>query len=167
MPTIPKLRRTWFALLREAGVADDDRHWLQEALTGKPSTREWGARDFARAIASLQRDLGQHNDGHAHVREDRPRGLAAEPGEWCTAPQARTIDHLIAAVEWKVGPVAYLCRWMLQGDEKALRRKRLRRAQKDGAEGVELWKLLTRREAAYFIRALIKMEHVYPVGGRT
>ncbi|GAH84839.1 unnamed protein product, partial [marine sediment metagenome] len=71
MPSVAKQRRTWFALCRELGIADEDRHAVQEAHVGKPSLRTWTPEDFDRAIAALQRAAGQHRDPHAHVREDR------------------------------------------------------------------------------------------------
>jgi len=162
VPSVAKLRRTWFALLREAGIDQEDRHWLQEELTGKPSTRDWTPRDWDRAIAALQRDLGQHHDRHAHVREEKDRGLAATPGEWCTDAQARYITDLADRVEWRIGPVAYVCRVILRGDAKALRRERLRRNEAGGNTGPELWKTLTRQEADLTIQAMRKAARVYP-----
>ena len=162
MPGIAKLRRTWFALLREAGVQDEDRHWLQEQLTGKRSTRDWTPEDWDHACASLQRDLGQHNDRHAHVRAERPGGVAPEPGSWCTDEQARYIHDLTERVEWKVGPVAYVCRVILRGDHCALRRELLRRERDRGVSGPTLWKHLAREEARRAIRALEKAARVYP-----
>lgn len=76
MPNVRKLRRAYFALLKELGIAEEDRHALNERLVGKPSTRKWTVRDWDRAIAQLQRWHGQHQDRHAHICEPRPHGVA-------------------------------------------------------------------------------------------
>lgn len=160
MPSIPKLRRTWFALVREAGIDPEDRHAVQEELTGKPSVRDWTPADYDRAIAQLQRDLGRHNDHRAHVRNDgAPERAADAPA---TDGQARYIADLCDQVHWRVGPVAYLCRTVLAGPDNAGRRDQLRRAVARGDTGPRLWATLTRREASDAIKALDKAAHVYP-----
>lgn len=170
MPSTDKLRRTWFALLRERGVPDEDRHWLQESLTGKPSTREWTRRDWDQAVARLQRDVGLHGDAHAHVREDRARGPAApgrrvrppaddvEPGDLATERQAGLIEELADEIEWRrgreLGPWLYLVRRIMGRPEAELRRETLERAWAGGTRGRRLWGLLWRGEASGFIQAL-------------
>jgi len=162
MPSIAHYRRAWFALVREAGILPEDRHAVQEEITGKASTTDWTPADWDRAIATLQRDLGQHNDRRAHVREDRPRGLAEQPGTWCSPAQATYVADLVDRIDWTVGPVAYVCRHLLAGPEKALRRARLRAARDQGQWGAALWAHLTRQEASDLVRALTKMARVYP-----
>ncbi|MFW6162216.1 MAG: hypothetical protein ACODAJ_05560 [Planctomycetota bacterium] len=166
MPSIAKLRRTWFALVREAGICPADRHAVQERLTGKPSTRDWHAGDFEAAIAQLQRDLGQHNDHRAHVREDRPGGVATEEGTWATDAQASYITDLCDRVDWHAGrddgPVRYVCAYPLRGDDKALRREQIRRAHDQGERGPALWTHLTREEASGIIKALQRLAHHNP-----
>ena len=163
MPSIAKLRRTWFALVRESGIPDEDRHAVQEALTGKPSTKDWTPADFERAIAEQQRTLGQHNDRRAHVRNDvdlPPNGAA---GAWATGDQAGYIADLVARTEWRVSPLAYLSRNVLAGPEKALRRAKLKAVfAKLGSHGPELWLALTRQEAADAVRAFLRASHTYP-----
>ena len=41
MPSTKHYRRTWFALLKEAAIPEQDRHWVQAKHTGKESTRDW------------------------------------------------------------------------------------------------------------------------------
>jgi len=163
MPSIVHYRRTWFALLRESGVQDEDRHAVQEALTGKPSTRDWTPADWQRAIAEQQRTIGMHNDRRAHVCEDRPHGAATDPGTWATAAQADYIADLVARTEWTVSPLAYLGRNVLAGPAKALRRQQLKaRFAELGNHGPELWLSLTRQEAADAVRAFRKAAATYP-----
>jgi len=163
MPSVAHYRRVWFALLKESGIAEEDRHAVQEALTGKPSTRDWTPRDWQTAIAEQQRTIGQHNDRHAHVREDRPKGVASEPGTWCTSVQAAYIADLVARTEWTVSPLAYLSRNVLTGPEKALRRLKLKqRFAEVGNHGPDLWLALTRDEAAQAVRAFRKAAATYP-----
>jgi len=163
MPSIEKLRRTWFALVREAGIPAEDRHAVQQELTGQASTRDWRHADYRRAIAQLQRDLGQHDDHHAHVREDRPHGVASGSGAWATEEQLRYIVDLVAQVRWRVSPLAYVCQHLLAGEEHVLRRHQLHVLRDQGRDGADLWRALTRRQASGFIQALRRMTCVYPV----
>lgn len=163
MPSVAHYRRVWFALLKESGVLPEDRHAVQEALTGKASTRDWTPRDWQTAIAEQQRTIGMHQDRQAHVREDRPKGLASEPGAWCSRKQADYIADLVARTEWRVSPLAYLSRNVLAGPAKALRRARLKaRFAELDTHGPELWLALTRAEAADAVRAFLKASHTYP-----
>ncbi len=161
MITRAKYRRTWFALLREAGVAGEDRHDVQEALTGTRSIREWTRDDWEKAIAEMQRRAGQHNDSSAHVKADRHE--RPRPGDWSTAHQAETIESLCDKVQWRTGrangPRLYVTRRLLGGDGQALRRAIVEGSE---AKGVDLWLLLTRLEAHHFILALRRMQDVYP-----
>ena len=167
MPTRAKLIKTAHALLRELGVPEEDRHWLQEEVTGKRSMREFTARDFDKLIAHLQNLTGQHRDRHAHVREDRePATQVAGDGEMATARQAGYIERLCDEVEWRkgreAGPVAYLLKSILRGAEADLRRETLRAAHKGGVNGYDLWRLLWKTEASLFIRALRKQAAATP-----
>ncbi len=161
MPSVKHYRRTWFALLKEAGIPEEDRHWVQEKHTGKESTRDWTPADWETAIAGLQRDLGQHHDRQAHVREDRPRRVSPESGNWATDRQADYIEDMCGKIAWWEGggPVAYTCRHFLSGDENELRRENLKRP----ADGRDRWLRLTRAEASALIKALRKMAVKYPV----
>lgn len=168
MPSTAKLRRTLFALYREAGIGEAERHDVQEAWTGKPSLKDWTVADYDAAIAGLQRSLGQHRDPRAHVCEDRPAAEDEGGGMWATARQAVWIEDLCDAVEWKtgrqLGPRRYACSTVLRGDTKVLRRKRLHEAY-DGAAPREqreaAWMQLTRQEASDLIKALRKAAQVY------
>lgn len=208
MPSTAKYRRTYFALVRELGIEEEDRHAFQEEHTacpeqgrrGKPSTRDWTADDWRRMVALLQNWTGQHNDPHAHVREDKRkerrderrdwsrqgtvprdapegsvprdahRGLVPVEGTvpadaskgWCSDAQARYIADLVQRIEWRVGPVAYICRTVLAGDDKALRRTRLKAARNEGVWGPELWRTLTSDEADRSIHAFEKASRIYP-----
>lgn len=161
MPSKAKCHRTWFALVREAGILPEDRHAVQEEITGQASTKDWTKSDYRRAIAQIQRDLGQHSDPHAHIKEDRTHGVADTPGTWATPQQADYIADLVDRIEWRVGPVAYVCQHLLAGDTMALRRESLKRAAEHGS-GPPLWSHLTREEASDLIKALRKMTCVYP-----
>jgi len=166
MPSVAKYRRVWFSLLREMGIAEEDRHWLQDSLTGKRSTGDWTARDWSTAIARLQRDAGLHGDQHAHVREDRPGGVAPEDGHLATDSQAAYIESLCDRIAWRTdrrrGPWLFLSRRILRGDQADLRRAVLRKAREDGAEGQALWRLLSRNEASLMIRALRRQAAATP-----
>lgn len=181
MPSIAKQRRAWFALLKEVGITDEDRHDVQEAHTGKRSLREWMPRDYDQAIAALQRAAGQHNDRHAHVREDRPPGCHPESGSgrpkdlavhahndgWATPAQAAYIEDLCDQIEWKtgrqLGPYRYACHTVLKGPEKALRRKQLNYGQVARADNERAWFALTRQEASDLIKALKRLADVNPL----
>ena len=155
MPTTAKYRRTWFALLRQAGVADEDRHWVQESITGKGSTRDWDEADWRAAIAALQRDLDQHDDRHPHVREDAPRRAADD--DYASRRQCDLIEQLCGEIDWHIGergPLAYLCASSLSSPRAALRRELMTGAWREGARGRALWRKLTTREASNYIRAL-------------
>jgi len=169
MPSRAKNIRTAHALLRELGVPEEDRHWLQEEVVGKASMKDFAPRDFDAFIAHLQRLTGQHQDGHAHVREDRP---PEEPppeghaGDLASAKQAGYIERLCDEVEWRkgrqAGPVAYLCKAILRGPEADLRRETIKAAAARGVEGYDLWRLLWGEEASLFIRALRKQALASP-----
>ena len=175
MPTTAKYRRTFFALVRELGVPPEVRHDLQEGCTGKRSTKDWDRHDWEKAIARLQRDLGQHSDATAHVREDRPGGVATEPGEWCSKSQAALVERLASEIEWTgVGalrdPVSFLLESVLVRPAKTLRRARILRAigeQKAGEKGLDLFeiaRLLTRDEVAGAIAGFRNLKRYHPVG---
>ena len=165
MASIAKYRRAYFALVKEAGIEPEDRHAVQAELTGKASTTDWTEADWDKAVGSLQRDLGQHDDGHAHVCNDRPRGVSPEPGEWATPDQAAYIQDLIERVKWHKGPVGYFIGHYMRGDAKALRRLIIAKHVERGLRGRDLWARLTRLEASDFIKALEKMARVYPAEG--
>ena len=179
MPSIAKQRRALFALYRLLGIAEEDRHDVQAAHTGKPSLRDWSADDFDRTIAALQRAAGQHRDGHAHVREDCKTSEASakegrEPSEarrakdgWATPAQARYIEDICDRVNWKtgrqLGPRRYACHTVLSGPANALRRRQI---EYDGcavrSARVRAWLALTRAEASDLIKALRKLARVNP-----
>ena len=169
MPTTAHLRRTWFALLKERGVTDDDRHDVQLAHTGKSSLRDWTAEDYDRAIAALQRAGGQHQDAHAHVCEDR---AAVEPGDCATNRQAAWIEDLCDQVAWRTGrqfgPRRYACATVLRGDQNLPRRAALKAAY-DGTGPREArlsaWSLLSRTEGSDLLKALRKATRVYALDG--
>lgn len=164
MPSIGKYRRVWFALLKAAGVPPDVRHGLQLNLTGKASTRNWTPKDWDRAISYMQRVAGDHNDRHAHVRAERPNDRALEDGEWATHEQALLIENLCDGIEWRAGrargPRAFVLTVLLGKPQHAVRRKIL---DAEYATGERLWLKLSRAEANRLIRALEKMQKVYPV----
>lgn len=171
MPSAAKQRRTWFALCKSAGIAEEDRHDVQEAWTGKRSLKDWAPADYDKAIGGLQRALGQHRDAHAHVCEDHANGVApgVPPGVWATAAQARYIEDLCDRITWRTGrqhaPRRYASSTILRGPEKALRRRRLKAAYDgyaDRASREAAWQKLTRDEARFFIRALDKAARIYP-----
>jgi hypothetical protein len=170
MPSVEKYRRAWFALVRETGLCEEDRHWLQESLTGKPSSRTWSLEDWDRAVAALQRDLGQHNDFHAHLKEDENDGKEEArrtlDNVWATPSQARFIERLADEIDWKAGrergPFLYLRKSSLKGGDAELRRVQLGYVWDEGARGTALWSALTRKEAADFIRALLHLREVSP-----
>ena len=168
MPSIPKLRRTLFALYKHLGIAEDMRHDVQFAHTGKASLRDWTPADYDQAIAALQRAAGQHRDERAHVREDRTSARQERPG-WATREQAAYIEDLCDRIEWtrgrRDGPRLYAATTILAGDRKALRRARLKDAY-DGeaarSDRLCAWLDLTRQEASDLIKALRKAARVYP-----
>ena len=155
MPTTAKYRCTWFALVRRAGIADEDRHAVQESITGQASTRDWTEADWRAGIAALQRDLDQHDDRHPHVREDAPRQPTHDG--YATRRQCELIDQICLEIDWHIGergPVAYLCASSLSSPRAALRRELLTEAWREGARGHALWRRLTVREASNYIHAL-------------
>ena len=162
MASLEKYRRTWFSMLKAAGIAPEDRHAVQESLTGKASTKSWGKRDFDTAIAALQRDLGQHEDARAHVRADREFDMASEPGDWASDEQCEFIEALCDQIAWRVGrhngPAAYVAKHFFSGEESELRRRLLWQG-----KGAGRWKCLTRQEASAVIQALQAMTQAYPV----
>ncbi|HUS80721.1 MAG TPA: phage protein GemA/Gp16 family protein [Armatimonadota bacterium] len=172
MPSIAKQRRALFALYRLLGIAEEARHDVQAAHTGKPSLRDWTPDDFDRTIAALQRAAGQHRDPHAHVREDRePSEASAKEGRdadgWATEGQARYIEDICDRVNWKtgrqLGPRRYACHTVLSGPANALRRRQI---EYDGcavrSARVRAWLALTRAEASDLIKALRKLARVNP-----
>ena len=158
MPSIAKYRKTWFALLKEAGIPEEDRHWIQEEYTGKESTTEWKKSDWRKAIAQMQQRLGQHHDSYAHVREDRNGGVSKESGDRATSAQCNLIEALADEIDWKAGrekgPIAYLAKSSLKGPSAGLRRTLMRKHYDQELRGDALWSKLDRKEAADFIRAL-------------
>jgi len=166
---VDRYRAAWFALLKELGVPDEDRHWLQEDITGKASTRDWTLADWDKAVGEAQRMLGQHNDRHAHVRT---RGGDAPAGdrEWATLEQCHLIEQIADEIEWRVGrergPIAYLRRSSLKGPSAALRREVLGRHFAEGLRGIALWTHLTRAEASGFVRALKELKRRAPSNTR-
>lgn len=175
MPSADKYRRTFFALLKALpGTEFLDRHDLQEELTGKRSTREWSAEDWRRAIAALQAETGQLEDAdrEPRVREDRPHGVASEPGTWATSAQARFVADLEGEIAWAAlerGPIEFVLTTVLKPDEKALRRARIRGQQRQAQErgtrlGLgEATRMLTRQEAAHLIQALKGVKRYHPL----
>ena len=170
MPSIAKQRRALFALYRLLGIAEEDRHDVQAAHTGKPSLRDWSADDFDRTIAALQRAAGQHRDQHAHVRNDLEGRAPSRPpvaDGWSTEAQARYIEDICDRVNWKtgrqLGPRRYACHTVLSGPDNALRRRQL---EYDGcmprSARVHAWLALTRQEASDLIKALRKLARVNP-----
>jgi hypothetical protein len=172
MPTTNHYRATWFALLKEvekqrgSRLTPEERHDVQVAHAGKASLTTWGPEDYDRAIAAMQRSLGQHRDWRAHVKEEGP---APDPGGSATAAQCRWIEDLCDRCWWKrgreKGPVLYAGRTVLRGNSQAAGRDHLlaayRRAQtRTEREGA--WRRLTRRQASDFIKALRKLSQVNP-----
>jgi len=161
MVSISHQHRAWFALLKERGVADDDRHAVQEAHTGKASLRDWTPADYDRAIAALQRAGHQHADAHAHLRSERPERDAEAPA---TPEQGRFIEDLCDRIAWKTGrqfgPRRYACSTVLKGDANMPRRVRLRDTY-DGLSAREAreaaWNVLTRTDASVLLHGLNKM----------
>jgi len=168
MPSVAKLRRTWFALCREVGIDDEDRHDVQKAHTGKASLRDWGPDDYNAAIAALQRAAGQHRDRRAHVRDDRPPGPSERGPGWATPKQAAYIEDLANRIEWRVGrrdgPYGYACHTVLAGPENELRRRQIEGVKAPNtAERIRAWLALTRDQASDLIKALRKLERVNPL----
>lgn len=159
MPSITKLRQAAFALMHAQGIPEEDRHAVQEAITGKRSMRTWRRAQFEQFVAALQRDAGQHNDRRPHLREDRPTARPPQPGDWATSRQADYIEDLTGQIAWWEGggPVAYVCQHFLPGEARALRRANLK-----GARGSDRWLRMTRAEASGLIKALKKMHNTYP-----
>ena len=174
MPTIAKYRKTWFALLKAApGTEAIDRHDLQEQITGKRSTKDRSEEDWERAIAALQYEAGQIDspDGPPAICEDRPHGVATEPGTWASRAQARFVGDLEAEIEWdelKRGPVEFLLTTVLKKREKALRRARVRMLQNKALANHttlplgEASRCLTRMEASHLIDALKSLKEYHP-----
>lgn len=174
MPTVSKLRRTYFAVLKELPGAEHlDRHDLQESLTGKSSTKDWTKEDWETAIAALQYELGQVDspDAPARVREDRPHGLSVESGTWATRAQARFVGDLEREIEWgelKRGPLEFLRTTILKAPEKCLRRARIQELEIEAASRHttlslgEAARWLTRREAGALIDALKSLRKGHP-----
>lgn len=164
--SLAKLRRTWFALLRQAGVPAEDRHWVQEARTGKASLHDWSRRDFEEAIAAMQRELGQHADPSAHVRADEPARARSDQAGFATADQAAYIEALCDQVAWRVGrqdgPLAFLCRTVLGGEDRERARADVQRAASEGMAGAPLWRCLALQDAAVFIVTLQSAVRQYP-----
>jgi len=178
VPSIGKYRKTYFALLRGLPEMEGlDRHDLQERLTGKRSTRQWSQRDWAQAVAQLQRWTGQHQDATPHIKEDRPHGMAREGGIYATWPQCRLIADLCDQVEWRIGrdkgatwearrqygPLAYVCKHLLMAGRWSDLREQLKRRHNEGSSyrgGV--WRVLPRNVASDLIKALSHMAHEYP-----
>ncbi len=173
MPSIPKLRRTWFALLKEieqqrgSKLTSDDRHDIQEAWTGKASQGGWTKADYDTAIGGLQRAAGQHNDQRAHVCEDEAK---PEPGDWCTEAQAKWIVDLCDQIDWhkgrRLGPALYCGSTVLRDATLTLRYERLRQGMEAAAtraHRISAWRVLTRKEASNFIKALKKAAQEYPL----
>jgi len=169
-PVADKYRRTWFAVLRQAGVHDPDaRHDLQESLTGKASTSDWTRRDWDQAIAHMQRRLGQHKDGHAHVCGVRPPGAARdiEAEQWPTDEQVGYIEDLCDRIAWtsgrRRGPVGLLIGRVLSAERYALRRAVLSQVADQVGATPQLWTRLYREEAQLFIVALRRYAEQYPL----
>jgi hypothetical protein len=175
MPTPAKQRRTWFALLKERGVADEDRHDVQFAHTGKASLRDWTPDDFDRAIAALQRAGGQHQDARAHVCADRSSAPSdpsntSDLSDCATEAQATYVEDLCDEVSWRTGrqfgPRRYACATVLRGDHNLPRRAALKAAY-DGTAcrpyRIAAWSSLTRQEGSDLIKALRKAAQVYAV----
>ena len=60
--------------MRELGLGDDDRHALNEAVTGKPSTRRFAEADWRVVVAELQRINGQDaQPGRPRLKDLPPR----------------------------------------------------------------------------------------------
>ena len=169
-----KYRRMFFGLLKELRIPEEERHGVQQRLTGKPSTKDWTLQDWDSAVAQLQRWAGNHDDPHAHVRADRPHGVAEEPGSWCTGPQADLVASLCSKVRWggngvRRDPVSFLLDRILADKTKALRKVRILSAvgaanAAQAAHDIHHVALtLTREEASFFIAGLRKLGRYYPV----
>ena len=178
MAGIAKYRRAWFTLLKELGISEEERHEVQERLTGKASTKQWDEHDWDVAVAQLQRWAGNHEDVHAHIKSDRPHGVA-KGGQatgssplsdgWASENQCRLIEEMCDEIAWRrgreAGPVAYVMAHFLSGDEKALRRSQIQaRLDEFQYPCPDVWGCLTRREASDLLTALHKMKGHYPVG---
>ena len=174
MPSIDKFRRTYFALLKALpGAENVDRHDLQEELTGKRSTKDWSKADWERVVSALQYEAGQVDspDAPPAICEDRPHGVATEPGTWATRAQARFVSDLEAEIEWselKRGPLELLFSTILKAPEKALRRARIQALEREAADSHttlslgEAARWLTRREAGALIDMLKNIRKGHP-----
>ena len=169
MASIAKMRRTFFALIKELGVNEDSRHAFCEALTGKSSTRDWVPADWRQAVAALQRDAGVHNDDHPHLRAEGPED--ERDGVWATSRQAALVEAIAAEINWdelKRGPRQFLLTTVLKAPELALRRLRVERAMRhirpgDDTPLSELALILTRKECSNYLAALKRLKSYHPL----
>ena len=162
MPTTAKHRRAYFALVRELGLSEEDRHNFNEQQTGKRSSKKFSRQDWKDVVAEMQRLNGQDTQpGRPRLKTEHPLDIAAESGDWCTGPQCALIEHLADEIEWRVGrhagPASFVGKRVFMGEESELRRQILWKT-----KGPERWRCLTRVEAGEFILALRNMVRVSP-----
>ena len=181
MPTITHYRATWFALLKQvetqrgSRLTPEERHDIQLAHAGKPSLMTWAPEDYDRAIAALQRAMGQHRDPHAHVREPvkvaQPSTAMREPGGSATAAQWTWIEDLCDRIAWKkgrvYGPPSYAGKVLFRdGRSRATLDQLVAAYQRasNRAERERAWRTINRRDASDFLQALQKLAQVNPAG---
>ena len=115
-------RRTAFAIVRKLELSEDDRHALNERLTGHASTRDNTEADWQALVAELQRLEGRPGvrDGKPHLRSQRKRSAGGRRpsrpyplGNAATPQQLAYIAGLRAAIVWTHddGPEAGFRHW--------------------------------------------------------
>jgi len=149
-------RETYFALVRELGISDEDRHAFNRALTGRESTTTFTEQDWLDVIAELQRLNGQDaQPGHPRLRlplTEHERAMEQAflgeglPVDAYTDAQCRFIDALAKRVAWREeNGLELLIRARVLNDE-------VRQRLWHGTVGT-----LSRDEAGLLIRILLRM----------
>ena len=150
-------RKAYFALVRELGLTDDERHELNRSMTGHESTGRFDEADWRDVVAELQRLNGQETrPGRPRLKLPRPQveddmedafGSEGLPATAATAAQVRMIGDLARQIDWRAA----------NGLELLIRRRVLHEASDRTWHG-ELT-TLDRGEASLTIRILQRMAH--------
>ena len=110
---ITHYRKAYFACAKSLGMDADDRHAFNQALVGKPSTRDFSVADWRAAVAELQRMTGQDTQpSRPRLRGRRDADEPAEPEtpgvETITPAQLESVYRLAERVRWKISVHAWI-----------------------------------------------------------
>ena len=149
-------RETYFALVKELRMTDEERHDLNRSITGHQSTKAFDERNWLDVIAELQAFNGQDaQPGQPRLKlpmtqheEEMERAFLSEglPVDSSTDAQRRFIRNLARRIVWREA----------NGLELLIRRRVLNDEVRD-----RLWhgtlETLSRDEAGLLIRILMRM----------